>query len=131
MQTQPLAPLEQGQGTSTADLASFESEMEQTLVYMPLRMRFAMDIAGVRLSLDQWQRLAHSDRRLLAALPHADRRNIERFVSLLVTLIACSDGGEVARVPIDPCALWTYMTPQQTIVGAAMAQGFQLSAATR
>jgi hypothetical protein len=49
-------------------LFGFELESTENLSFIPLVVRFNLDRFGQRISLDEWRRLPHSDRELLAVL---------------------------------------------------------------
>jgi hypothetical protein len=52
-----------------ARLFAFESELEASLTYIPMAVRFKLDKCGVKLSLDQWNQLPESERRNLFEAP--------------------------------------------------------------
>ena len=58
-------------------LFGFELESTENLSFIPLVVRFNLDRFGQRISLDQWRRLPHGDRELLARFPVEDDAAIE------------------------------------------------------
>ncbi|AOK30563.1 MULTISPECIES: nitrate reductase associated protein [Burkholderia] len=57
-------------GLSNAPLLfNFEVVSSQGLTYIPMIVRFNLDRFGLRISLEQWQRLPIEDRKLLARFP--------------------------------------------------------------
>ena len=58
-------------------LFGFELESTENLSFIPLVVRFNLDRFGQIISLDQWRRLPHSDRELLARFPVENDAAIE------------------------------------------------------
>lgn len=58
-------------------LFDFEVASSENLTFIPMAVRFNLDRAGRRISLAQWQRLPHEDRRLLARFPVDDDASAE------------------------------------------------------
>lgn len=52
-------------------LFGFEIDSSEDFTYIPMIVRFHLDRCGLRISLDQWQRLPLDDRRRLARFPVA------------------------------------------------------------
>jgi hypothetical protein len=58
-------------------LFRFEIESTEDLRFIPLVVRFNLDRFGQLITLDQWQRLPHGDRALLARFPVENDAEIE------------------------------------------------------
>lgn len=75
----------------------FESDTVQRLDWMPLAVRFKLDVARLRLTLQQWQ-----------ALPHAQRLDLvqclstEEFARKAVAAGAYLSSGETKHGNVDP-----------------------------
>ncbi|MGA1805438.1 nitrate reductase associated protein [Rhizobium sp. HT1-10] len=47
----------------------FETDFSESLRCIPMAVRFKLDLAGIKLSLQQWSRFTHSDRQWLLGQP--------------------------------------------------------------
>lgn len=54
---------------ATSDFYPFESREASSLLLIPLRVRYKLDYAGIRLRLSQWQALTHDEKMQLLQLP--------------------------------------------------------------
>lgn len=75
----------------TARYFAFESDFVDTLGCIPMCVRFKLDLAGVKLKLNEWSKLAQSEREYIASLPvdtKAERQTF-RNVVVILTRITC------------------------------------------
>jgi hypothetical protein len=75
----------------TARYFKFESDFVDTLRCIPMCVRFKLDLAGVKLRLNEWSKLAPAEREYIASLPidtKAERQTF-RNVVVIFTRIAC------------------------------------------
>ena len=81
-----------------ARLFGFESELETSLTYIPLAVRFKLDKCGIKLSLAQWNQLPEGERRNLLEAPCVNGADIARYAQALCRLIK-----EVIGAPLNSC----------------------------
>jgi len=62
-----------------ARLFGFESELEANLTYIPMAVRFKLDICGIKLLLAVWQRLPEHKRRELLYLPCQNEHDVASY----------------------------------------------------
>ena len=75
----------------TARYFAFESDFVDTLRCIPMCVRFKLDLAGVKLKLNEWSKLAQAEREYIASLSvdtKAERQTF-RNVVVIFTRIAC------------------------------------------
>jgi hypothetical protein len=83
---------------SSPYLFSFERAHSDPLAFIPLGVRFYLDLCGMRLTLAQWQALPEPRRAQLASLePEFDAAKSSAFESLLTAAIADIAGGVIER----------------------------------
>ena len=93
----PRNTSEQCAEISSADharLFGFESELEASLIYIPIAVRFKLDKCGVKLSLDQWKQLPQGDRRALLGVQCENDVEIADYGRELQALIRAATGDE-------------------------------------
>ena len=54
---------------TSGDFYPFESREASSLLLIPLRVRYKLDCAGIRLRLSQWQAMTHDEKMQLLQLP--------------------------------------------------------------
>jgi hypothetical protein len=99
-------------------LFGFEIESSENLRFIPLVVRFNLDRFGRTISLDQWQRLPHSDRELLARFPVENDAAIEpNFDMALAEMMRTHAGAEPETFEPDADPIWihTDVVPESVI----------------
>ena len=99
-------------------LFGFELESTENLSFIPLVVRFNLDRFGQRISLDQWRKLPHSDRELLARFPVEDDAAIEtNFDQALAEMLRThADAAPETFAPdSDPIWAHTDVVPETVI----------------
>jgi hypothetical protein len=102
----PSNASEQCAEISSADharLFDFESELEATLTYIPLAVRFKLDKCGIKLSLDAWQLLPEDRRRELLRAPCDKAKAIASYRQVLCSFVreASGDKPPLVSIPAD------------------------------
>jgi hypothetical protein len=92
--------------TDDARLFGFESEMEASLTYIPIAVRFKLDKCGIKLSLAQWNQLPESVRRKLLKAPCANGSEISRYGQALRRLISEVIGDDPQLMQIAATPAW-------------------------
>jgi hypothetical protein len=102
---QPNAPEECTEVSSVDDaqLFGFESELEASLTYIPMAVRFKLDQCGIKLSLAVWQQLPEHRRRELLHLPCQSDGDIAAYRRILCALVKEMHRRRAA-VDLDGCA---------------------------
>ena len=85
---------------STTDFYPFESSEASSLLLIPLRVRYKLDCAGIRLRLSQWQALTHDEKMQLLQLPVATPRDQGAYKDALVRMVSRLGGAELAEEPM-------------------------------
>ena len=109
-----------------AQLFAFEDDFVATLRCIPMAVRFKLDRCGIKLSLRQWSRFTHDDRRTLLDAPCATEAEAEDYRAMLVELVERRAGEAAKPLPEPPSAAWE--TPHATphlVVEHATAKGLR------
>lgn len=108
---------------------AFEAELYDTLEFMPLPMRYRLDVAGVKLSLAAWQLLARDEREALCAHPVASPSELALFVAR-VTQGAAAVGRPVsALAPETVPPSWSRDDARDAVIARAHSLGVRLDGA--
>lgn len=94
----------------------FERDYEEDLRFIPIGMRYRLDRAGVKLSLDAWLTIPKAERLKLLALPMEGKDGVPEFRARV--LRAAGNPPPEGIEPIDARA-WSAMTEVPTDVIAA------------
>ncbi len=100
----------------------FESDFVATLRCVPMCVRHKLDLAGVKLKLNEWSKMDPAERAYLAEMPCGTRdeiRGFRDFISLLVR-INC---GALPSLMEPPEALWESEAPPAQVTEKAAALG--------
>jgi hypothetical protein len=90
-------------------LFRFEIESTENLRFIPLVVRFNLDRFGQRLSLDEWQRLPHEDRALLARFPvESDVEIAPNFDLALREMLRTHAGSEPESFSPETDPVWVH-----------------------
>lgn len=84
---------------SIRNLFEFERGEFSDLNWMPLTLRYRLDVSGLKLSLAIWQRIPISERMVLLDLPFESEMERETWVSRLKS--AVSDAGDVELPKVE------------------------------
>jgi hypothetical protein len=83
---------------------AFESDMERSLSYIPMAVRFKLDKCGVKISLDQWHRLPQPNREYFLRGRCNSASEIATYRRALCNAIKSMTGEE-------PCSIETNTNP--------------------
>jgi hypothetical protein len=109
-------------------ILSFERELYQALDLVPLAVRRALDLAGIKLPLAGWQAMAFDDRRALAAARVTDDASLAAFTSLLREAAARA-GASLSPLPRGPEMGWRAPATEEAVkarlaeIGLALPEG--------
>lgn len=84
----------------------FESDQERSLAYIPMLVRMKLDLAGVKLTLKQWNRLPERDRRRLFEFPCEGEFGAKRYRELLSVLVRVRAGESLCVLPPQKEPAW-------------------------
>jgi hypothetical protein len=84
----------------------FESDLERSLTCIPLAVRFKLDKCGIKLSLDQWQKLGEGKRLVLLQLRCESEVEIANFQRALQALIRAASGDEPRLLNLGASQPW-------------------------
>jgi hypothetical protein len=101
---------------------AFESDFVDTLRCVPMCVRLKLDMAGVKLKLNEWSKLDPAERAYMAEMPCGTRdevRGFRDFTSLLVR-INC---GALPSMMEPPHPLWEADAPPAQVTEKAAALG--------
>lgn len=77
----------------------FEDEMHQSLACVPMAVRRKLDRAGVKISLKQWQALAHHERAAVCHLPAGDDDERAALRDFLAGALTAREAGATKPLP--------------------------------
>lgn len=101
-------------------LFAFESDFVDSLRCIPMAVRFKLDLAEVKVSLRQWSRFTHAERRDLLRLPCATPNEVTAYRAALITLIHDRVGESAIPLPEPACQLWRqWHTTPDAVIGQA------------
>jgi hypothetical protein len=87
----------------TARYFKFESDFVDTLRCIPMCVRHKLDLAGVKLKLNEWSKLAQSEREYIASLHLNSRAEIQTFRNVVVILTRITSGAMPSLMdPVTP-----------------------------
>ena len=85
---------------SNRDFYPFESREASTLLLIPLRVRYKLDCAGIRLRLAQWQALSHDEKTQLLQLPVVTAEEQGAYRDALFRMIDRLGGAALVEEPM-------------------------------
>jgi hypothetical protein len=97
-----------------------EGGTQRTLELMPLTVRRKLDEVGLKLSLEGWRALAHSDRQRLVAVSDD---------AFLAELRAVTERARVSLSPVRAPQPWRASEPPEVVVRAASELGARIDRA--
>lgn len=89
------------QAAGHPNLFAFEADFVDTLRCVPMAVRMKLDRCAVKLTLRQWSRFTHADRRRLLEQPCDTSVEVADYSALLRSLIRLRTG-EAARPLLEP-----------------------------
>jgi hypothetical protein len=87
-------------------LFAFENDFVATLRCVPMAVRFKLDQCRIKLTLRQWSRFTHAERKQLLLIPCDTLAEVEHYRNVLIELIASRADGQVKAIEEVPQALW-------------------------
>ncbi len=84
---------------TTRDFYPFESQEASSLYLIPLRVRYKLDCAGIRVRLSQWQAFTQEEKRLLLQLPVDTPEAQGTYRAALITMVNRHGGTAMAEEP--------------------------------
>ena len=112
-----------------AAIFEFERDFAQSLRCVPMSVRLKLDVAGVKISLKQWNRLTTEDRQQLLELPFEGPAERARFGARVQEMVAARSGEPAGALPVDPQPTWAQervpaqiLTHMQTLRLAPLSQ---------
>ncbi len=76
----------------TARYFQFESDFVESLRCVPMTVRYKLDLAGIKLKLNEWSKLDPAERAYLAEMPYINRAEIQAFRNMLSILVRINCG---------------------------------------
>ena len=112
---------------TTSDFYPFESGEASSLLLIPLRVRYKLDCAGIRLRLAQWQALTHDEKTQLLQLPVDTNQEQGAYRDALIQMVDRLGGVPLVEEPITGEEGWriTQAWPD-VVVGQCEAQHLPL-----
>ncbi len=77
-----------------------ESREASSLLLIPLRVRYKLDCAGIRLRLSQWQALRHDEKPQLLQLPVATAEERGAYRDALTRMVGHLGGAALIEAPV-------------------------------
>jgi hypothetical protein len=96
----------------TARYFAFESDFVESLRCVPMCVRLKLDVAGVKLKLNEWSKMDPAERAYLADMPCESREEVRAFRDFISLLVRINCG-----------ALPTLMDPAEPLWNAEEAPG--------
>jgi hypothetical protein len=88
------------------DFYPFESQEARSLLLIPLRVRYKLDCAGIRLRLSQWQALTHDEKTQLLQLPVVTPHERGAYRDALFRMVDRLGGAALAAEPMTGDEGW-------------------------
>jgi len=85
---------------TTRDFYPFESREASTLLLIPLRVRYKLDCAGIRLRLAQWQALTHDEKTQLLQLSIVTPQEQGAYRVALIRMVSRLGAAPLADEPV-------------------------------
>ena len=112
---------------SNRDFYPFESREASTLLLIPLRVRYKLDCAGIRLRLAQWQALTHDEKTQLLQLSIATPQEQGAYRDALFRMVDRLGGAALVEEPMTGEEGWrTTQGWPDVVVGQCEAQDLLL-----
>ena len=83
-----------------SDFYPFESREASSLLLIPLRVRYKLDCAGIRLRLAQWQALTHDEKTQLLQMPVDTNREQGAYRDALFRMVDRLGGVPLVEEPM-------------------------------
>jgi hypothetical protein len=92
---------------SDGPIFDFELDFAGTLRCIPMVVRFKLDQCGVKLSLRQWSRFDHQERRQLVSQACSTEVEVQAYRTCLVALIETRVGEAAVNIAVDAHPDWS------------------------
>lgn len=106
---------------------SFESDFVDSLRCIPMCVRHKLDVAGIKLKLNEWSKLDPAERAYLADMSFESNAEIQGFRDFLSLLVRINCGALPARMEPDPM-LWDSAELPAQVAEKALAFGVSVTA---
>jgi hypothetical protein len=110
-----------------SELFGFESDFVASLRCIPMAVRYRLDLAGVKLRLNEWSRLGQADRRRLLDLPVSGPGEAEAYRESISAMVAAACGARPALLPEPPDPVWESPAVPEQVRGKAAESGVALN----
>ncbi len=91
---------------TTRDFYPFESPEASTLLLIPLRVRYKLDCAGMRLRLSHWQAMTHDEKMQLLQLPVVTAEEQGAYRDALIRIADRLGGAVLTEEPMTGDEGW-------------------------
>lgn len=108
-------------------LFGFESDFVDSLRCIPMAVRYRLDLAGVKLKLNEWSKLGQADRRALVEKPCGNPAEAEAWRADLSARVARATGNAPALLTGPVEALWEAPAVPEQVRAKAEAEGVALT----
>ena len=136
LQSAGVVPDAPGFGAEAASIGEdrvfgFESELEASLTFMPMAIRFKLDKCGIKLSLAEWQQLPEHRRRDLLRQPCDNATAVANYRRVLCAFVKEFSGREPPTIGAADHPLWMDGDVPEQLTKAARATGLEKLSPTR
>lgn len=98
------------------DFYPFESREASSLLLIPLRVRYKLDCAGIRLRLAQWQALTHDEKTQLLQLSIVTPQERGAYRDVLIRMVNRLGGAALVEEPMTGKEGWRTMEAWPDVV---------------
>jgi hypothetical protein len=113
-----------------SELFGFESDFVASLRCIPMAVRYRLDLAGVKLKLNEWSKLGQSERRRLLEMPVSGPGETAAYRDALSAMVEAACGAAPGLLPELPAPVWESPAVPDQVRAKAAETGVTLSDAT-
>ncbi len=84
----------------------FEADFVDALRCIPMRVRYKLDICGIKLKLHHWHQFTQTERQQLVDLPCESAQEVLSYRDTLQALVIHYSGSPAQDLPVDPRPAW-------------------------
>ena len=88
------------------DVFQFEMDFASSLRCIPMRVRYKLDLCGIKLKLHQWSQFSTESRQTLLALPCQTIEEVKTYRETLQRLVQKVTGETATDLPVDAHPDW-------------------------
>ncbi|MDJ0706824.1 MAG: nitrate reductase associated protein [Leptolyngbyaceae cyanobacterium MO_188.B28] len=88
------------------DFFQFEMDFASSLRCIPMRVRYKLDVCGIKLKLPQWNQFSTEDRQKLLALPCQTTDEVKTYREILKKLVQEATGETATDLPVEAHPDW-------------------------